>query len=341
MKSKKAIGKQTIGFGLRPVIIASASVVGPDEGKGPLAEYFDLIIKDKLYGEETWEKAESKFLKEVFNATMAKAKLAEDDLDLILSGDLLNQSIAATFGLRGADVPFLGLFGACSTICESMCIGGMLISGEMVNHVACITSSHFCSAERQFRTPLELGTQRVPSAQWTVTGGGGIMLGNQGQGPEIDCVTIGKICDYGVKDPANMGAAMAPAAAETISQHFKDTGRSYDYYDMVLTGDLGYVGRELCNELLEKVDIKLGERYNDCGILIFDVQGQDMHSGGSGCGCAASVFSGMIMDHFNKGKVQNILLVGTGALFSPTSAMQGESIPAIAHAVSITTKYSC
>lgn len=291
-------------------------------------------MDDEFWGENSWEKAESKFMREVLAKVTAKASLAMDALDFVIAGDLLNQCIAASFGIRESNLPFFGIYGACSTIGEAMQLGAALIEGGFAFNVACLTSSHFCSAEKQFRFPLELGSQRPPTAQWTVTGSGGLILSLEGNGPYITRITTGKIVDMGIKDQNNMGAAMAPAAADTIYAHFEDTGLPPDYYDMVVTGDLGAVGKRILDDLLSSNGIRISRLLNDCGLMIYDMK-QDVHSGGSGCGCAAVVFAGFLYDRLRKGKLNRILFVPTGALLSPTSVQQGESIPCIAHAVAI------
>lgn len=330
----KKVGKQTSQLQNPPSINASASIVGPKEGKGPLADYFDQTVDDEFWGEKSWEKAESKFMREVLGKTVAKASIAINAVDFIIAGDLLNQCIAANFGIRDSNIPFFGVFGACSTIGEAMSLGAFLIDGGFACNVVCLTSSHFCSAEKQFRFPLELGSQRPPTAQWTVTGAGGVLLGAEGNGPYVTRITTGKIVDMGIKDQNNMGAAMAPAAADTIFAHFEDTGLPHDYYDMVVTGDLGMVGSRILDDLLSSNGIRIGSILNDCGLMIFDKK-QDVHAGGSGCGCSATVLAGFLLDRLRKGKLNRILFVPTGALLSPTSVQQGESIPCIAHAVAI------
>lgn len=332
----KKIGKQTIRLTKPPTIAATASIVGPKEGKGPLGGYFDQIIDEEYWGESSWEKAESKLVRETLAKVASKASIAVSGLDYILGGDLLNQCIAANFGLRESNVPFFGLFGACSTMGEGMSLGAMLIDGGFAQNLACITSSHFCSAEKQFRFPLELGSQRPPTAQWTVTGSGGVMLSAEGEGPFITKITTGKIVDMGIKDQNNMGAAMAPAAADTIYAHFEDTGLPKDYYDMVITGDLGIVGNQIADDLLASNDVRIGSILKDCGMMIYD-KNQDAHAGGSGCGCCATVFAGYLYSMLKSRKLNRILFVPTGALLSPTSVQQGESIPCIAHAVAIET----
>jgi stage V sporulation protein AD len=331
---EKKMGKQTVFLKAPPTIAATASIVGPKEGKGPLAPYFDQILDDELWGEKSWEMAESKMVRETLSKTAINASIAVSGLDYILAGDLLNQCIAASFGLRQCGIPLFGVFGACSTMGETMSLGAMLIDGGFAENVVCMTSSHFCSAERQFRFPLELGSQRPPTAQWTVTGAGGALLSSVGMGPFIKKITTGKIVDMGIKDQNNMGAAMAPAAADTIFAHFEDTGLPADYYDMIVTGDLGRIGIQIVDDLLSSNGIRSGSKLNDCGVMIFDMT-QDAHSGGSGCGCSASVFAGFLYDRLKKGKLNKILFVPTGALLSPTSVQQGESIPCIAHALAI------
>ncbi|MHB8062450.1 MAG: stage V sporulation protein AD [Ruminiclostridium sp.] len=333
--AEKHIGKQTIFLKNPPSIKATASIVGPKEGKGNLKKCFDYIIPDELWGEDSWEKAESKLVRETFAKVLQNSGLSNDKIDCVLAGDLLNQCIAANYGLRETNVPFLGLYGACSTMAESMSIGSMMVEGGFAENVICMTSSHFCSAERQFRYPLELGSQRAPTSQWTVTGSGAVVIAAQGTGPYIKHVTIGKITDLGISDVNNMGAAMAPAAADTILTHFADTGLAPDYYDFIVTGDLGKVGKNICNDILKMNGLDIEARYNDCGVMIFNIDEQDMHSGGSGCGCSATVFAGHIYKEIMKGNLKRVLFIATGALMSPISSQQKETIPGIAHALSI------
>ena len=333
--AQKHIGSQTIKFSNPPSIIAGAAIVGPKEGQGPLGKSFDIVIEEEAWGEKTWEKAETKLVKEAFGKVVQKAQLTNDKIQYVFGGDLLNQCIAATYGLRETNVPFFGLFGACSTMAESMSLGGIIIDGGFADNVVCMTSSHFCSAEKQFRFPLELGTQRAPTSQWTVTGSGAVVLAAQGSGPYITHVTTGKIVDLGICDANNMGAAMAPAAAETIFAHFADTGLPQDYYDLIVTGDLGLYGKQICQEMLKMNDLDIASCYNDCGVMMFDTKKQDKHAGGSGCGCSATVFAGYIYNELLKGNLNRVLFVATGALMSPVSTQQSESIPSIAHAVAI------
>ncbi|HOJ09657.1 MAG TPA: stage V sporulation protein AD [Clostridiales bacterium] len=331
----KRLGKQTVKLQNPPSIVSTACIVGPKEGAGPLGEYFDMVIDDELWGEKTWEKAESKIVKETYLRILNKASATPFDVNYIVAGDLLNQCIASTFGLRGSSVSHFGIYGACSTMSESMNIGAMLIDGGFADNVLCITSSHFCSAEKQFRFPLELGNQRPPTSQWTVIGSGGALLSNKGAGPYITHVTTGKIVDMGITDANNMGGAMAPAAADTILCHFKDTGFAPEYYDLIVTGDLGIIGKTICEEMVNEQGFSISDRFNDCGLMIFDKKRQDVHAGASGCGCSAVVFAGYIYKEIMKGTFRKVLLVSTGALLSPTSSQQNESIPSIAHAVTI------
>lgn len=329
------IGKQTVEFLNPPTIIETAAIVGAKEGEGPLANYFDDVLSDDKWGEETWERAESKLQRETALTALKKANLSPNDIDYILAGDLLNQCVGAHYGMRDFGVPFLGLYGACSTMAESMSIGAMIAGGGYAKKVMCVTSSHFCASEKQFRFPLEYGGQRTPSAQWTVTGAGCAILSPDGSGPQITHITTGKIIDMGVTDISNMGAAMAPAAADTIAAHFNDTGLKPTDYDLILTGDLGIVGTDILIDLMRDEGYDISGTHNDCGKMIFDIKKQDVHAGGSGCGCCGSVFCGYIYDEIKKGNLKNVLVVATGALMNPQIVNSGESIPSIAHAVAI------
>jgi stage V sporulation protein AD len=335
--AQKRLGKQTVKLTSPPSIIGTGSIVGPKEGEGPLGKYFDNIIENDDWGEKTWEKTESKIIKEAIILALKKANKAIEDINYVFAGDLLNQCISSSFGIRNLEIPFYGLYGACSTCAEGLGLAAMMIDGGYADNTVAVTSSHFCSAERQFRLPLEQGGQRPLTAQWTVTGGGAFVLSNSGSGPRITHVTTGKIVDLGIKDANNMGAAMAPAAADTICAHFDDTGMIPSDYDLIVTGDLGSFGKRLTQELLEKSGCNIKEQYNDCGIMIFDSETQDTHSGGSGCGCSAAVLSSYIFNELLQGNFKKVLFVGTGALLSPTSTLQGETIPSIAHAVTIET----
>lgn len=331
----KKLGKQTMKFSKGVPILSCAAIAGQHEGKGPLAKYYDKIMEDAEWGEGTWEKTESKMQKTALSRAAEKAKLNLAQLDCIFAGDLLNQCTSSTFAFRDFGVPFLGVYGACSTMAETLGLAAMSIDGGFADTCAAVTSSHFCTAERQYRFPLEYGGQRTPTAQWTVTGSGAIILSNTGQGPCVTHFTTGKIVDAGISDANNMGGAMAPAAADTIFAHFKDTGKSPKDYDLILTGDLGRVGKAIAKDLLGDDGFDMTQNYNDCGCMVFDINKQDMHGGGSGCGCGAITLCGYIMDLFRSGELKKLLFVGTGALLSPTSSMQGESIPSVAHAVAI------
>ena len=334
----KRIGVQSIFFDNPPIILETSSIVGPKESQGPLAKYFDMCLEDEFWGEKTWEKAESKIIKENVNSVISKSGIAATDIDFCFAGDLLNQCISSSFGLRELNMPFFGVFGACSTFTESLCLGSIFVASKAAKNVICATSSHFCSAEKQFRFPLELGNQRPQSSQWTVTGSGAAIISEKGNGPYITCITPGKIIDMGIKDANNMGAAMAPAALDTLVTHFRDTGRKPSYYDAIITGDLGYIGKEILTELIENRGYNIKSNYNDCGVLIFDKEKQDTHSGGSGCACIGTVFSGYLFNKLKEKKINKLLLIATGALTNATSAQQGETIPGIAHAVAIENK---
>lgn len=330
----KKIGKQTISFDSPPTITECNSIVGPKEAQGPLAKYFDLTLDDEFWGEKSWEKAESKIIKENVNALVTKSGISTNNIDCIFAGDLLNQCISSSFGLRDSNIPFIGMFGACSTFVESMCMGAIAIE-SFAQNVICATSSHFCSAEKQFRFPLELGNQRPQTSQWTVTGSGATLLSKDGTGPFITNITLGKIVDMGIKDANNMGAAMAPAFVDTLLAHFLDTGRNPSYYDAIISGDLGKIGKDIAIDIAMSKGYNIKSNYNDCGLMIFDTKAQDTHAGGSGCACCGSVFSGFLFKQLKEKKIKKLLLIATGALTNSTSSQQGETIPGIAHAVSI------
>lgn len=331
----KKRGKQTIKLNKRPRLISTYSIVGPKEGKGPLNMYFDKIMQDDLAGKDSFEKAESNLLYTAVMESIKGANLEETDIDILFAGDLLNQLSSSSFAARDMNIPFIGLYGACSTMSESLAIAAMTIDAGFCNNVVAATSSHFSAAERQFRYPLEFGSQRTTTAQWTVTGAGSIVLAKEGNFPYVTHVTIGKVKDYGVTDSSNMGAAMAPAAVSTIYNHFKDTGRTPKDYDVIATGDLGKVGKKITLELLKEQGYDITSNYIDCGEEIFNNEEQETESGGSGCGCSAVVLCGYLYKKLMEGKFKKILLVSTGALLSTTSSLQGESIPGIAHAISI------
>ncbi len=317
-----------------PVTVeTSAAIGGVKEEDGPLGGCFDILLKDDRFGEESWEKAESKMQREVYLCALNKANLAANDIDYILAGDLLNQCISSSFGLRESGRAFFGLYGACSTMAESLMLGAFLVSGGFASHVAAVTSSHFATAERQFRNPLEYGGQRTPSAQWTATAAGCAILGNAPKvgAAQITKLTAGRIVDLGIKDANNMGAAMAPAAADTLQHFFEDTQTDPQDYDLIVTGDLGKVGYDILVDLMGRNGYNMGDNYTDCGLLLYDRERQDVHAGGSGCGCSASVLCGHILPQIQKGIYNRILFCATGALMSTTSSQQGESIPGICH----------
>ena len=332
---QKRLGRQTVALETPPVILSHAAVGGRQEGEGPLAEYFDHLGDDSFFGEKSWERAESVMQKIALSKALEKGGLTPEDLDYILAGDLLNQCVGSSFALREFGVPFYGLYGACSTMGESLALSSLLVAGGFARHVAAMTSSHFCTAERQYRMPVPYGNQRTPTAQWTATAAGCAVVAKEGTGPKITAVTCGRIVDQGVKDSNNMGAAMAPAAFDTLSAHFAATGTKPADYDLVVTGDLGRLGHRIVTDLFREKGVDMGGRYTDCGLLLYDIQGQDMHAGASGCGCAASVLCGYLLREMEEGKWDRILFAPTGALLSPTTTFQGESIPAICHALTI------
>lgn len=329
----KRLGRSTVSLAEPPSVVGSACVGGKKEGEGPLKQSFDLIQSDTHFGEPSWEKAESRMQALALEAAMQKAAVTTDALDYVFAGDLLNQCVGSSFALRDMGFPFLGLYGACSTMAEGLGLAAMMIDGGFANTTAAITSSHFCSAERQYRMPLEYGGQRTPTAQWTATAAGCAILAHGGSGPYVTHVTSGKIVDAGIKDANNMGAAMAPAACETLRSLFDETGFAPEDFDLIVTGDLARLGSRVVREMFLADGIDLGERYTDCGELLYDIERQDVHMGGSGCGCSAAVLCGHLLNGMRAGRWQRIVFAGTGALLSPLSSQQGESIPAICHAV--------
>lgn len=329
-------GKQSFVFNTPPVITHWASVAGKKESEGPLGSRFDIVNQDTHWGQKSWEQGEQQMQKAVLNVLSEKTAIAPDQFEIVLSGDLLNQCIGSSFTLRNTGIPHLGLYGACSTMAESLLIAAMVVGGGFFESAVAMTSSHFASSERQYRFPLGYGGQRTPTAQWTVTGAGAAFLARSGVGPKITACTVGNVTDLGIKDAANMGAAMAPAALDTIKAHFRDLNTIADDYDLIVTGDLGMLGKEALLSLARYDGLGLGGKLVDCGTLIYDIDNQDVHSGGSGCGCSAVVLCGYLLDQLNRGKLKRILFCGTGALLSPTSTQQGLSIPGICHAISIT-----
>ncbi|MBQ1965306.1 MAG: stage V sporulation protein AD [Clostridia bacterium] len=333
--SRKKLGSGTYQPELPAVILSSAAMVGRKEKEGPLGDYFNHWNSDEYCGEDSFEKAESYLQKEAMKYAFQEAKILEKDLDFVFAGDLLNQCIGSNYSLRDSGVQFFGLYGACSTMVEGLILSTFAIDGGFADTCAAVTSSHFCSSERQYRFPLEYGGFRPQSAQWTVTGAGCAVVSSAGEGIKIKRVCPGAIIDMNITDMANMGAAMAPAAALTLKRFFDDTKTSPEDYDLILSGDLGAIGSKLLRELLKTDKIELGENYQDSGCMIFDPKTQDVHSGGSGCGCIASVLCGYVLPQMAQGKWERVLVMGTGALMSPTSIMQGESVPGIAHLIEL------
>jgi len=334
----KKISKNTFILKNTPTIFSYASVVGKKEGEGPLSAFFDEVEEDSYFGQETWEKAESEMQKRAVKKALSKAEIIPSDVDFMFGGDLMNQCIGTTYGIRDLNIPILMVYGACSTMAETLLLASVMSDNDMGGNIVAVTSSHFCTAERQFRLPLSYGGQRTPTAQWTTTASGAVVVTPKRRPPYVRGVTIGKIVDMGVTDANNMGAAMAPAAAYTIRTYLQDTGSKPSDFDYIITGDLGAVGSNLLIELLQKDGIDITAQHKDCGKMIFDLEKQDVHAGGSGCGCSASVLCGYWLPAVERGEVQNILFAATGALMSPTASQQGESIPSISHLVHISHK---
>ena len=328
-------GKCSFQFTTRPVIASWASIAGKKESQGPLGGCFDKTSSDTFFGQKTWEQAEKKMQELSLKTLAEKAGLHTWEIDLVFSGDLLNQCIGSSFSLRNMNIPHLGLYGACSTMAESLLLAAMTVDGGYADRVAALTSSHFASSERQYRFPLGYGGQRTPTAQWTVTGSGSALVTAEGKGPRILSGTVGTVRDLGIKDAANMGAAMAPAACATIKSHLEDMKLTPKDYDMIVTGDLGQVGKELLLDLAKREGLELGDQLYDCGTMVFDLKKQDVHAGGSGCGCSAITLCGQLLGELAQGKLKKILFCGTGALLSPTSTQQGLPIPGVCHAVAI------
>ncbi len=352
----ECLGRASIRFEQPVYIIESASVVGKKEGEGPLGLLFDLAGEDDMFGCETWEEAESSLQKQAVGLVLEKAGVSAEEVNLMFAGDLLGQSIATSFGLAGYGIPLMGVYGACSTCGESLALGAMTIAGNYAKNVICVTSSHFASAEKEFRFPLDYGNQRPLSATWTVTGSGAFLLsGNLNNDcylkqstnmseteksqmskkprAKISGITVGKITDYGMKDSMNMGACMAPASASTLERHFIDFKSQPNDYDKIITGDLGSVGQKILIDLLKEKGYDISEQHMDCGIEIFDANSQDTHSGGSGCGCSAVTLSAYILKQLEEQNWKKVLFMPTGALLSKTSFNEGKSVPGIAHAL--------
>ncbi len=328
-------GENTFYLSGRTGICARSAVAGPIEGKGPLAAHYDKVYKDEKCGQNSWEMAEGRMLSDVLDNLLVKGQKTPQEIDLILSGDLLNQCMSTALATRDRNIPTFGLYGACSTMAESMCIASMIMEGAAVRNAICMTSSHYCSAEKQFRFPLELGGQKPKSAQSTVTGAGGNMLVWDGGNVCITAVTPGCVRDPGVTDSNNMGGAMAPAAATTIATHLKDTGRQPDYYDMIITGDLGSLGQRMCAQLTLELGYDISRQLKDAGTMVYPAKESENTAGTSGCGCSAVVLNTIVLDEMEKGKLNRVLFVGTGALHSPAMLNEKQAIPVIAHAVSL------
>ena len=331
----RKIGKQTVVFDKNIAILNSACCVGKVEGEGPLSSTFDLHFEDDYLGQKTYEAAESEMIKQAISTVLKKSQISQSDIDIAITGDLLDQSIASTFAIKDFCLPHFSVFSACSASALEMGIGAIFIESGAAKHALCTASSHFCTAERQFRFPLTYGSKRTPNSQRTVTGAGAFLLAENKNAPQIKAVTFGKIKDYDITDANNMGAAMAPAAADTIKTYFEDTSKRLEDFDLILTGDLGKIGSKLVVELLKKEGIDISKQHDDCGLIIFDLNDEKCVAGGSGCGCSASVFAGHIMQKLKNGEIKKMLFCATGALLSPTSQNQGLSIPSVAHLVEI------
>lgn len=334
MKNSR-IGKQSFTFADPPVITHWASVAGKKEAEGPLKDCFDITGSDPYWGQKTWEQGEKQMQLLALQKLAEKTAMKPEEFQLVFSGDLLNQCIGSSFTLRNTGIPHLGLYGACSTMAESLLTASMAVGGGFFDHAVAMTSSHFASSERQYRFPLGYGGQRTPTAQWTVTGAGAALLCKQGKGPRITACTVGTVTDLGIKDAANMGAAMAPAALATIKAHFDDLSMSDADFDLIVTGDLGQIGQDALLSLSRKDGLTFGGKLTDCGLMIYERSEQDTHAGGSGCGCSAITLCGHLLDQLMNRKLKRILFCGTGALLSPTSTQQGLPIPGVCHAVCI------
>ena len=333
--SNQRCGKQSFRLENPPVITAWASVAGKKESEGTLAKTFDITQTDSYFGQKTWEQAEKRMQQLALQKLAHKAGVPTNEFGLVFSGDLLNQCIGSSFTLRNTGIPHIGLYGACSTMAESLLLASMTVGGGFSDKVVAMTSSHFASSERQYRFPLGYGGQRTPTAQWTVTGSGAALVCSSGKGPKITACTVGTVTDLGIKDANNMGPAMAPAALSTIRAHFHDLNLSAEDYDLIVTGDLGQLGKDALLTMAQREGLSLGGKLTDCGTLIFDLLHQDVHAGGSGCGCSAVTLCGYFLDKLSKGKLKRILFCGTGALLSPVSTQQGLPIPGVCHAVAI------
>lgn len=334
MPGAKKRGQQSIVFDNPPALTGWAALVGPKEGQGPWGKYFDWSLEDYLFGEESWEKAESKMLREAVKLAVRKRNFDPADIEVLLAGDLLNQIVSSSFAARELQIPYLGLYGACSTMAEALLISAMTMDGGYFDRVVAAACSHHFTAERQFRYPTEQGVQKSATSQWTATGAGAVLLEERGSGPHITRATIGKVIDMGQTDANDMGTAMAAAAADTIRIHLTDLGLATDYYDLIVTGDLGQVGMAIAQQLFIRDGLAPPPSYSDCGVLLYDPD-QAVGAGGSGCGCSASMLCGPLLKKMTDGEIHRLLLVATGALMSPVTSFQGETIPCIAHAVAI------
>lgn len=323
-----------IAFKKPPYIVSTYSVAGKKEFEGPLSDFYDECCLDNKFGKASWEKAEAEMQRRALLGALKKSDFCDTGVDILLSGDLLNQCVGSNYGLLEFDIPFIGLYGACSTCALGLALGSCLISSGLFNSCGTVTSSHFCSSERQFRYPLEYGGQRTPTAQWTVTGAAAFILTNQGK-IQIPEIMFGKSIDMGISDISNMGAAMAPAVIDTLTRYFNETGASPGDFDLIITGDLGYEGSEILKDLLYKNGIDIRKNHIDCGLMVYDRQNQGVNAGGSGCGCSAVALSSTILKNLESGAINDVLFVGTGALMSPMTLLQGEAIPGIAHLVRI------
>lgn len=332
---KQKRGRQSFVLDHPPVISCWASVAGKKESEGPLSEHFDVVCTDAYFGQKTWEQGEKRMQQLALETLAKKAGLQQTDFGLVFSGDLLNQCIGSSFTLRNMGIPHLGLYGACSTMAESLLMASMAVGGSFSDRVVAMTSSHFPSSERQYRFPLGYGGQRTPTAQWTVTGSGAALVCSSGKGPQITACTVGTVTDLGIKDANNMGAAMAPAALSTIKAHFEDLHVTADDFDLIVTGDLGQIGQDALLSLSGRDGLTFGGKLTDCGLMIYERSEQDTHAGGSGCGCSAITLCGYLLDRLMNRKLKRILFCGTGALLSPTSTQQGLPIPGVCHAVCI------
>lgn len=328
------MGKHTVYFKNKPSLSTTYSIVSNKEGEGPIGAKFDMIIDDDYFGEKTFEKAECKMLSTAIDRVIKKANVRKSDIDAILSGDLLNQIVSASFAARDYNIPYIGIYNACSTMSEGLALGSVLVDGGYMNNVIVATGSHFSTAERQYRYPLELGSVRPPQSQWTVTGAGACIISSKGDGVPITSATFGKVVDYGITDANNMGAAMAPAAMDTLITHFTETKREPSYYDLIVTGDLGALGSRLLKHIINENGYDISSNHVDCGEIIYNID-EEEYQGGSGAGCSAVVFCSYIYEKLKRGEIKKVLFLATGALLSTVTTQQGESIPCVSHAVSL------